>query len=456
MQFLQKGLEENDECLFVSTEQTDEELEDSFSPFGFNLEHDNLSITSLHATHGHTLESDERGLVLETLNGNELGFGVDVPFSVEYVTQYLQGFGGFDRVAFDSASGLRLISENDEVYRRAVIDLIRLFNDEMDATAVFTAEDTGGDIDEADNPLQFTTHGTIRMWHELVEEDPHTYLRVNKMRGTDHDRRRVEVRFGESGIRLAPARRSQPPELKQHKHLPVGVEGLDMLCGGGIVCGASTLIRHDGRANLASVLGTLLSTAVENGYVIVLTPTVHITPGRLETVVEEHGESIEDILDERRLFVFDMTGSWENEEHRNIIEPTDQTSVVKSTLQEINENVGSSVFSLTNTGATVHRLGPGGAREMQYFVDAHLGPEDVNVNVHNPSVTDSRISEFFLESAEQVIETHVKDDGLQYISLKKSPCGFVGTTSLVEFREEPPYFRVEEPPRERDNPMGLD
>jgi hypothetical protein len=47
-------------------------------------------------------------------------------------------------------------------------------------------------------------------------------------------------------------------------------------------------------------------------------------------------------------------------------------------------------------------------------------------------------------------------DGLQYVSLQKSPCGFVGTTSLVEYIEEPPYIRVQDPPISRENPFAED
>jgi len=457
MQFLQKGFDEGDDCLFVSTEQTAEELRDSFEPFGFDLDDESLRVVSLHAAPGSTLEEGEDKLVLRTFEDETETFrDFDVPFTAEYITEYLGEFGSHDRVVLDSASGLRVVSENDEVYRRAVLDLIRLFSDEMGATAVFTSAEAEGHAGEAEGPLPFTTHGVLNLWHEPIEGDFHKFLRVAKMRGVDHDTRRVELEFDDDGVRLAPERRSQPPALKQHGHLSIGVGGLDKLCGGGIVRGGTVLLRHDGSANLTSVLASFLSTGVERGYALVLTPTVHLTPERVETVVEEKNESIDDLLDDDRLFVFDMTGSWVGEGHENIFKPTDHPSDMKATLRDINDRVDSPRFYLTNTGATVHRLGPGGAREIQYFNDANLASEDVNINVHNPSVTDSRISEFFVDSAEQVLTTRILDDGLQYISLSKSPCGFVGSTSLVEFREEEPYFRIQNPPRERENPMTVD
>lgn len=37
-----------------------------------------------------------------------------------------------------------------------------------------------------------------------------------------------------------------------------------------------------------------------------------------------------------------------------------------------------------------------------------------------------------------------------------SPCGFVGTTSLVEYTTEPPYLSVQRPPESRENPYAVD
>lgn len=454
MQFLQEGLEDGDDCLFVSTEQTIEELRDSFEPYEFELDHENLSVTSIHAEPGQTLESDEEELVLQTL-GDEEGFveGFDAPFTSEYIVEYLREYAPCDRVVLDSASGLRVVSENARVFRRTALDMIRLFTDEMGATSLFTAEDNDGDDT---NPLRFTTHGVVRLYHEEISEDPHRFLRVTKMRGVDHDRRRVEIEFTKEGVALSPKRRSQPPALKQHKHMSVGVEGLDKLCGGGIVRGSTVLLQHDGHANLASILGSFVSTAVNRDHTLVLLPTRHLTPSRVGSVLEENGFTIEELIEQDRLYVLDMAGSWsEYAGGDNVREATDDVGDAISFFRSADTG-GESTFAVAKTGAAVHRLGPGGARELQHFQEVETGPEDVVVNVHNPAVTDSRISGFFIDAAEQVLETCVLEDGLQYISLKKSPCGFVGSTSLVEFREDPPYFRVQDPPRERENPMTVD
>jgi KaiC/GvpD/RAD55 family RecA-like ATPase len=58
LQFLQVGLDGGDECPYVSTEQTVDELRDAVAPFTFDLDRENLTVTSIHAHTGKT-ELDE-------------------------------------------------------------------------------------------------------------------------------------------------------------------------------------------------------------------------------------------------------------------------------------------------------------------------------------------------------------------------------------------------------------
>lgn len=100
-------------------------------------------------------------------------------------------------------------------------------------------------------------------------------------------------------------------------------------------------------------------------------------------------------------------------------------------------------------------MGPDDARAVRYAQEAHwLRPDDLLVHVHNPNVTNEKITGFYTNAAEQVLRTWITDRGLQYLALKKSPCGFVGTTSLVEYTTEQPFLRVQNPPEERENPYA--
>jgi KaiC/GvpD/RAD55 family RecA-like ATPase len=450
MQFLQAGLERGERALYVSTEQTIEELRDSFRPFAFDVDHEDLAYASVHASPGRTIESDEQELTLQTLDedGRILGEEFSPPFTAEYVMEYLGRYAPRDRVVFDSVSGLSAITDREEQYRRTVLDLIRQFTDEFGATTLFTAESHGRDGPTADSVLRFTTHGVIELRRERVEDDPHHYLEVLKMRGVDHDRRTVETEFTPEGLRVGPMRRSQPPALKDHAHRPIGIEGLDALCGGGLVQGAGVVLRHDGRANLLAIFSAVLADAFETGHAVTLVPTIGLRQERVASMLETHGFDVHGLLAEDRLQVIDAIGAWDRS-LENVIVPPESPEGFVDPVAAFDERADRR-FSVVNADALSHTLGPEGVRAVRYRQESRLiGPDDSLLYVLNPSVVADRIAAFHTDVAEQVLETRILDNGLQYLTLRKSPCGFVGSTSLVEYVEEPPYIRVQGPPQDR-------
>jgi KaiC/GvpD/RAD55 family RecA-like ATPase len=462
MEFVQAGLDAGEDCLFVSTEQSFAELADSLGRFDYDLDHERLSFATIHAKRGRTLEGDQ-DLVLEHLGGEDLSEGgrqlgdaFNVPFTARRIEEYLGQYAPCDRVVLDSASGLWSMTDDRSEFRRAVLDLIRFLSDEVGATSVLTAEAGDGTHgDDVTTPLRYNTHGVIELRREQVNGDPHRLLEVSKMRGTDIDRRTVELLIDEAGARLAPARRSQPPALKTHEHTPIGLPGLDALCGGGLATGAGVLFEHDGRATLAALYGAMFDAAFEQGFAVVLVPTIRLRPQGAATILEGRGYDLDTLLAEDRLFVLDMIGAWD-EARRNVFGTRETAAGVQAELDAIADRVGDRrLFSLINADAMYDALGSADARRVRYFQEASLlGPDDMLVHVHNPKVTDEATSSFYANTAEQVIQTHVADDGLQYVSLRKSPCGFVGTTSLVQYTEEPPYLQVQRPPQERENPYA--
>lgn len=249
MQFLQDGLANDERCLYISTEQTFDELRSGFAPFDFDLYHRNLIITTLHATPGDTLESDEQELTLQALDG---GKGIPsetfgIPFTSTHIEKHLEEYAPCDRIVLDSVSGLRTMTDDDVLYRRAVLDLIRLFTDEFGATTVITAEHTGTPQTTdgvegigAANAVQFNVNGVIRPWRELVRGDYHRFLDIMKMRGVDHDTRRYEIEFADGAANVVPRPRSHSAKFIDHAYAKTGVPGLDDLLGGGLLKGTGT------------------------------------------------------------------------------------------------------------------------------------------------------------------------------------------------------------------------
>jgi KaiC/GvpD/RAD55 family RecA-like ATPase len=507
MQFLQAGLEEGETALFVSTEQTVEELRDSFSEFSFELDDENLSFLTVHAAPGRTFEGDGRALTIQRLGrgpdatleesdafvpdpaaaddgfegmtqqpatgggdasgsaASEGTAGADAsgaidpgsfgdafarPFDRENLLEYLRPHGPCDRVVFDSVSGLSAVGDGSELFRRAVLDLIRFFSDEFGATTVFTAE--AGDRSHQSRLLRFTTHGVIELRRDPVQGDPHRFLEIRKLRGVDHDRRTVELEVVPSGIRVAPNRRSQPPALKDHAHRPIGIDGLDALCGGGLVRGAGVLLRHDGRATLSALFGTLMNHALSAGDDLTLVPTNGLRESRVRALLEGHDWALERLMREGRLSVVDLVGVWDDSLPA-VHDPGESAADLAELLASLNDD-DARTATLCGADTIVHAYGLGGAREVRYGQSRRLDPDDTLVHVSNPETIADRAAAFYRDAAEQVVETWVADDGLQYVTLRKSPCGFVGSTSLVEYVADPPYVRVQDPPATRETPAA--
>jgi KaiC/GvpD/RAD55 family RecA-like ATPase len=456
MQFLQAGLDAGEDCLYVSTEQTLDELHDAFASFTFDIDHDHLTFVSIHATPGQTIEGDDE-LTLQSLDDQEiLGPGFDAPFTGEYIRQYLERYVPCDRVVFDSTSGLSAISSDENLYRRTVLDLVRFFSDDAGATTLLTAEAHGTDSLTGSDLLRFTSHGVIELSRRTVRSDTHRFLEVSKMRGVDHDHRSMELEITPDGVRVGPLRRSQPPALKDHRHAPVGIPGLDALCGGGLVRGAGVLLQHDGQANLAALFSVLLAHAFDTDHTVLLVPTIALRQSRVESLLGGHGLALDELLAEDRLFVVDLIGAWD-QSVPNVYGSPDSGAELTDLISDLDNRTDRDRFHIVNADAVTHAFGDEEARQVRYFEEAQLvEDDDTLLHVSNPDTIGDQIGAFYRNAADQVLDVWMEEDGLQYVTLRKSPCGFVGTTSLVEYVEEPPYLRVQYPPQTRENPYACE
>jgi hypothetical protein len=95
----------------------------------------------------------------------------------------------------------------------------------------------------------------------------------------------------------------------------------------------------------------------------------------------------------------------------------------------------------------VQTLGNDDARQLRYDEELRfLNESELLVHLLNPETVDDSVAAFYRNSAEQVIETSHGDEGIQYLTLRKSPTGSVGSTALIEPIDDKPYLQVEMPP----------
>jgi hypothetical protein len=190
----------------------------------------------------------------------------------------------------------------------------------------------------------------------------------------------------------------------------------------------------------------IIEQAIDSEMGVTLIPTVDMTQRRLNEFTKGLGTALEDLLDKERLFILDMVGGCHTN-HRNIFDVQREDAGIKYLLQMIDDrSEGDSQLSIFNTEAKTHALGMETARELRYWQEAnHIDRDDVLLDIHNPEVMDDELAAFHVDAAQQVIRTWLGSSGLQYVTVKKSPTGHIGSSRVVEYIDEPPYVRVEPP-----------
>lgn len=481
MQYLQEGLDRDEECLFISTEQTAEELRASFAPYAFDLDHDLLTIETIHATIGSTVETDGQ-LVIDSLGGAEdapttedsdVLFDADADisrrfgpyskaFSSQDVQEVIATFGPCDRVVFDSISGLEVMAENQQLFRRSVLDFIRLFSDQFEATTLFTAEETDRPLNGSNGAagmLQFNTHGVIRLWRESVDGHFHRFIRVEKMRGVDHATQDFELEFSPQGVHVVPEWQTESSTVPGFTSLETGISGLDQLCGGGLIEGGTTLLNHDGRANVNRIVANAIIESIRDDKVVVLLPPASLEPDHLDSFLGRRVGSISDLLADDRLFILDLNGNWEMFDY-NVFGIRDFERTLRQMFGGLNTLVSwkmKRIFSKMNarrgdrsalavvfTESMLQEFSPPEVRQMHQWAKKNLFiAADTVLFVQNPAVMAETLAEFFVLDAQQMLRTWIHDNGLQYIKLEKSPMGRLGSSRLVEHVDYAPYVRVQ-------------
>lgn len=231
MEFLVRGaLEFHEPGLFVSFEESTQNLITNFKSFGFDLEslieEKKLAIIDAY----HWLESDEVFVVGDfTLDG--------------LFIRLQQGFAriGAKRLVLDNMAILFTALPDTERLRGEIARLFRRFQDQ-DVTILVTAE--GG-------KNQLTRHGieeyvsdcVLLLDHRITEQISKRRLRIIKYRGTCHDLDEIPFLIGTAGISVLPVSSIELEYPAQSKRVSTGIADLDALLEGkGYYQGSSALV----------------------------------------------------------------------------------------------------------------------------------------------------------------------------------------------------------------------
>ncbi len=177
-QFLWKGVQNGERCMFITFEEPVEQIKDEAKLFGWDFsEYDDMI----------TMEGKE-----PFQEGSEELFWFRDKLESKDI----------DRLAIDSTSILSLYHENPYEIRRAIYKMIRVIK-EVGVTAVITAEaPSHGNSLTRHDVVQFVADGVIALYFEGVGERGYRSLQVRKMRKSDISTETVSFDITENGIEL--------------------------------------------------------------------------------------------------------------------------------------------------------------------------------------------------------------------------------------------------------------
>lgn len=229
LQFLLAGRARGETVLYVTLSETRRELLAVARSHGWSLD----------GIHIHEMEPLEEGLApdrqVTLFHPSELELSETTSKVLKTVEEIQPS-----RVVFDSLSEMRLLAQSSLRYRRQILGLKQFFSGRQ--TTVLLLDDLTGPGD--DEQLQSIAHGVIHLEQLATEYGAERRrMRVVKMRATAvrgglHD---FVIRRGGLDIfpRLVAAEHHTDFEDRE---VSSGIPSLDLLLGGGLPCGTSTLL----------------------------------------------------------------------------------------------------------------------------------------------------------------------------------------------------------------------
>jgi len=229
-QFLMAGAEQGEKVLYITLSETEEELRDGAASHGWAFP-ENFEIFEL--VPPESLLNDEQQQSLLYSSDLELG---------ETTKRIFEAFERVQpaRVVLDSLSEIRLLAQSSLRYRRQILALKHYFS-HNDAT-VLMLDDLTADV--LDKTVHSVAHAVIRLEELSPNYGPERRrMRVIKYRGRRYRGGYHDFVIGTGGVRVFPRLVSAEHRTNfKRETVPIDIEPLNELLGGGFERGASNLI----------------------------------------------------------------------------------------------------------------------------------------------------------------------------------------------------------------------
>jgi circadian clock protein KaiC len=252
LQFLLEGLRHNQRCMYVTLSETRDELAAGAHSHGWDIQ--GIEILEL-MSEGADLDGDAE---LTMLHPSE----VELNETTRAVLEAVQRTNP-DRLVFDSLSELRLLAQNSLRYRRQILALKQFFAGRR-CTVILLDDRTA---EGPDMQLHSIAHGVISL---DVRAPPYgraqREIQVLKFRGSDFASGFHDFAIVRGGLQVFPRLIAAHHGASFRRGLIAsGVSALDVLLGGGVERGTSTLLSGPPGSGKSSIALQYAMAATQRG-----------------------------------------------------------------------------------------------------------------------------------------------------------------------------------------------
>lgn len=177
-QFLHHGLEQGENCMFVTFEETPEQIKEEAKLFGWDFDKYDSDRFTIKSKDPFMKSNEEMFWFRDELEKKDI-----------------------DRLALDSTSILSLYHENPYEIRKNLYQMITTIK-ETDTTSILTTESPDGEKISRYDITQYVTDGVIMLYFMGVGEKGYRSLQVRKMRKSDISTKTVSFNITDSGIKV--------------------------------------------------------------------------------------------------------------------------------------------------------------------------------------------------------------------------------------------------------------
>ena len=252
MEFIVRGaIQFNEPGVFMSFEETNEELTKNVASLGFDLKN-LVKLKKIALDHVHI----ERSEIEETGEYNLEGLFIRLGYAIDSI--------GAKRVVLDTIESLFAGLPNQLIIRAELRRLFRWLKDKG-VTAIITGE-RGEETLTRQGLEEYVSDCVIMLDHRVTEQTSTRRLRVVKYRGSIHGTNEYPFLIDENGFSVLPVTSLGLEHIVSNERIPSGITELDkMLEGKGYYRGSTVLVSGTAGVGKTSIAAHFAEAACKRG-----------------------------------------------------------------------------------------------------------------------------------------------------------------------------------------------